>query len=121
MRRNWGERHSPGWAKTAERPREPHSTSGVDSANDMSDSSVSTPSSRKKPIRWGYVVRLQTWRTRGGVSASGRACVGLGSARLEAQVDRAHLFGVHGQSMAAAARLRLKERDALALLGEQVG
>ena len=38
-------------ANTAPRPSEPHSTSSVDSAKDMSDRSDSTPSSLKRPTR----------------------------------------------------------------------
>ena len=51
MRRNLGEVALPGWANMPDTDSEPHSTSGVDSANDMSDGSVSTPSVRRKPIR----------------------------------------------------------------------
>ena len=47
-------------AKTAEMEREPHSTDGVDKANDMSEGSVPTPNVCKNPSRCGYVVRLHT-------------------------------------------------------------
>ena len=40
-------------ANTAERPSEPHSTSFVESAKDMSLFSLRTPSSENRPTRWG--------------------------------------------------------------------
>lgn len=47
-------------AKIVSSEWEPHSRAppSMESANDMSDGCVSTPSSSNRPTRWGYVVRL---------------------------------------------------------------
>jgi len=53
IHRKRGEVRLPGCANMPERESEPHSTDGVERANDMSLGSVSTPSVRRKPIRCG--------------------------------------------------------------------
>ena len=64
-------------AKMPERPRLPHSTESVEREKDMSDFSLSTPSSLNRPTRWGYVVRLKTWGIFFGGHFLGRGCVVL--------------------------------------------